>query len=49
VKSLKYKEIYLESYETVQEAETNIAAYFHSYNAERFHQSLNYMTPAEVY
>ena len=48
-RTLKYEEIYLKNYETVKEAKANISAYFHFYNTERLHQSLNYKTPAEIY
>jgi putative transposase len=48
-RSLKYEEIYLKNYETIKEAKANISAYFHFYNTERPHQSLNYKTPAEIY
>ena len=34
---------------TVDEARQNLAGYFHLYNYERLHQSLGYLTPAEVY
>jgi len=48
-RSLKYEEVYLKDYETVFEALAGIGEYFRFYNEERFHQSLNYKTPAEVY
>jgi len=48
-RTLKYEEIYLKNYETVKEAKAAISAYFHFYNTERLHQSLNYKTPAEIY
>jgi len=48
-RSLKYEEVYLRDYETVFEAVAGIGNYFRFYNEERFHQSLNYRTPAEVY
>ena len=48
-RSLKYEEVYLHDYETVQEAKTGIRSYFNYYNNERQHQSLDYKTPAEVY
>lgn len=48
-RSLKYEEVYLKDYETVFEAVAGIGEYFRFYNDERFHQSLNYRTPAEVY
>lgn len=48
-RSLKYEEVYLKDYETVQEAKTGIKRYFEYYNNERPHQSLGYKTPAEIY
>jgi len=48
-RTIKYEEVYLKSYETVLEAKENIGAYINFYNNERFHQSLNNRTPAEIY
>jgi putative transposase len=48
-RSLKYEEVYLHDYATVQEAKAGIRSYFYYYNNERQHQSLDYRTPAEVY
>lgn len=48
-RSVKYEEVYLKDYATVLEAQENIGNYFHFYNYERKHQSLNYKTPAEIY
>ena len=48
-RSLKYEEVYLKDYETVTEARGGIARWFQFYNHERFHQSLNYQTPAAIY
>jgi putative transposase len=48
-RSVKYEEVYLKDYGTVDEARQNLAGYFHLYNYERLHQSLGYLTPAEVY
>jgi putative transposase len=48
-RSLKYEEVYLKDYETVQEAKDGIKNYFNYYNNDRPHQSLDYKTPAEVY
>ena len=48
-RSVKYEEVYLHSYNTVKEAKTRLARYFHFYNTERIHQSLDYKTPTEVY
>jgi putative transposase len=48
-RTIKYEEVYLKSYETVIEAKQQIGAYIYFYNNERFHQSLNNRTPAEIY
>ena len=44
-RSLKYEDIYLKSYETMGELKKGIKRYFMFYNTERFHQSLEYLTP----
>lgn len=48
-RSVKYEEVYLKEYATVKDAVENINNYFHFYNKERFHQSLHYKTPHQVY
>jgi len=48
-RSVKYEEVYLHGYENVGEAKGSLAQYFQLYNTERFHQSLDYKTPHEVY
>jgi putative transposase len=47
--SLKYEEVYLKDYTSVQEARAGIGRYFRFYNHDRLHQSLDYRTPATVY
>jgi len=48
-RSLKYEDIYLNDYENVLELKRGVAKYFTFYNTRRFHQSLDYQTPDEVY
>ena len=48
-RSLKYEEVYLKSYEKVSQLSEGIHRYFQFYNSERFHQSLEYRTPDEMY
>jgi putative transposase len=48
-RSVKYEEVYLKEYQTVSEARYGLKQYFHFYNHERYHQSLNYKTPSAVY
>lgn len=48
-RSVKYEDICLNDYASVPELETGLAHYFHFYNHDRPHQSLQYRTPAEVH
>jgi len=48
-RSVKYEEVYLKDYTTVQEARQGIGQYFTFYNHARLHQALGYQTPAAVY
>lgn len=48
-RTLKYEEIYLNYYEDVKELKIAVNKYFKFYNSERFHQSLDYETPNEIY
>lgn len=48
-RSVKYEDIYIRGYETVRELTEGLGRYFAFYNHERFHQSLDYQTPAAVY
>ena len=48
-RTVKQENIYLNSYQDVLETKTGLNKYFPFYNNERRHQSLNYLTPAEVY
>lgn len=48
-RSLKYEDIYLRSYESMTELKAGIKRYFEFYNTERFHQSLDYLTPEVMY
>jgi len=47
--SVKYENVYLYGYRTIPEARAGLKDYFNFYNKERFHQSLDYKTPWEVY
>ena len=46
---LKYEEIYLKSYESMMELRESLSRYFNFYNGKRYHQSLEYRTPDEIY
>lgn len=48
-RSVKREEFYLNEYATVKELKRAIKAYIEFYNHRRWHQSLDYKTPAEVY
>ena len=48
-RSLKYEDIYLKDYRTVDELYEGLTRYFDMYNRERFHQALEYQTPYQVY
>ena len=48
-RSLKYEDIYLKDYATVDELNEGLTRYFEFYNQERFHQALDYQTPYQVY
>lgn len=48
-RSLKYEDIYLKEYATVDELDEGLTRYFAWYNHERFHQALDYQTPYHVY
>ena len=47
-RSLKYEDIYLNSYETLEELQGGVDRYFRFYNTERFHQALEYNTPEQM-
>jgi putative transposase len=48
-RSFKREEFYLNEYGSVKELRKAIGAYIEFYNQRRWHQSLDYKTPAEVY
>jgi putative transposase len=48
-KSIKYEEVYLHAYETVQDARMQIGRYLEFYNSIRPHSSLGAFTPDQVY
>lgn len=48
-RTVKYEHVYLQDSQTVQDAWLGLRDFFNFYNHERFHQSLDYRTPAEVY
>jgi putative transposase len=48
-RSLKYEEVYLHAYETVQQARDGIGRYMTFFNDRRPHQALGYQTPDAFY
>jgi putative transposase len=48
-RSVKYEDIYINRYEFVPQLQQGLRRYFPYYNEGRFHQSLDYRTPAAVY
>jgi putative transposase len=48
-RTVKYEEIYLKDYADGADCHSAIERYFPFYNEERFHQALDYQTPAAVY
>lgn len=48
-RSVKYEEVYLNDYLTPRQARQGLTTYFQLYNYQRPHQSLGYLTPAELY
>lgn len=48
-RSVKYENVFPNSYQNLDDAEQGLAAYFRFYNNKRKHQSLDYRTPAAVY
>ena len=48
-RTVKYEKVYCKSYETYKEAKESLKEYFDFYNNRRWHQSLNYRAPRQVY
>jgi putative transposase len=48
-RSVKYENIYLHNYNTILEVRDGLKKYFEFYNKERYHQSIGYLTPEQVY
>lgn len=48
-RSVKYEDVYLKDYANPKEARRSLTAYFDLYNHRRWHQALDYRTPASVY
>jgi putative transposase len=48
-RSLKYEDIYLKDYRSMEEVKAGLKRNFAFYNGRRYHASLEYRTPDEVY
>jgi putative transposase len=48
-RTIKYENIYPSSYKDIKEARVGIKEYINTYNKERLHSSIDYLTPDEVY
>lgn len=48
-RSVKYEDVFLQSYDGLFDARTGIKAFMEHYNYARPHQALSYKTPAEIY
>ncbi len=48
-RSVKYECLYLHDFDSVAQLRQSLADYFHFYNHQRFHQSLDYQTPHVVH
>ncbi len=47
--TVKHDEVYLNSYQHVQESKDQFLQFFNYYNNQSEHQSLDYNYPAEIY
>lgn len=48
-RTVKYEDVFLKSYQNLEEARLGLTEYFYFYNNKRKHQSLDYRTPTQVY
>lgn len=48
-RSVKYEDIYIKDYQTISEVTSGLRDYFLFFNNERYHQTLDYGRPTDVY
>ena len=48
-RTLKEEEVYINEYRSPKELRAGLAAYIEKYNSKRLHESLDYMTPDEMF
>jgi putative transposase len=48
-RTIKYEDIYIKDYQTMTELKEGLETYVTFYNSKRYHQSLDYAIPDEIY
>jgi putative transposase len=48
-RTVKYENVFLQDYADIEEARSGLSEYLKFYNEKRKHQSLNYLTPSQIY
>ncbi len=48
-RTLKHGNIYISDYKTIKELKEGVKSYMHKYNFKRFHSSINYQKPMNLY
>ncbi len=48
-RSAKYENIYIQEYKTIRELKNGVDEYIEFYNYRRFHKTLKYKKPMEIY
>lgn len=48
-RTLKYSNIYISSYESIKELKEGVKNWIYKYNFKRFHSSIKYQKPMNVY
>ncbi len=48
-RTVKYENVYIKSYQTINDANRGLTDYFQFYNSKRPHQSLNNQTPSQMH
>ena len=46
---VKYGNIYISDYQSIKELKEGVKAYIHKYNFKRFHSSIGYQKPMNMY
>lgn len=47
--AIKYEAFYLNEYNNLCELQQDMQRFIYFYNHQRYHQSLNYLRPADIY